>query len=82
MIRIYSEPMTAVEVIQANRETVVKAEDTNPPKSETRGTEYEIHFYGDLAEEVAQAIIPGAMFTFRGFMENQRISARAYMLVA
>lgn len=68
MIRTYSDKLIALSKIMTQRNgvpvAIVKAEaDINgSPK------EVEITFYGKKAEEAREAIVPGAQFTFRGFV--------------
>lgn len=69
MIRTYSDPLIVLSseagiVNVKTQRTVITAEiATNGQTKEVK-----IHFYGKLAEEVSERVVPGMKFTYRGFI--------------
>ena len=77
MIRLYSDPMTALEVKRGFARgtiplTIVTSE------TDTRGSDktVQVHFYGELANSVASEVVQGSKFLFRGFIFSRPFIAR------
>ncbi len=71
MVRIYCDPLIAVEVEydDSDEKPVAKvvAEDSNPTQEIT------VWFRGAIASEVASKLIPGMRFTFRGMVYKDKV---------
>lgn len=72
MIRTYSETMIALQTdFTANpRCATVRAEDSNNTKDRGEPQEVTIKFFGEIAEEASQRLVPGMRFTFRGYVKS------------
>lgn len=70
MIRLYSDPMVALEISRGfHRGTIPVTVVTS--EAEVRGSAKTVSvvFYGDLAKEAASSLVQGSKFTFRGFID-------------
>ena len=70
MIRLYSDPMTALEVKRGfARGTIPLTIVTSETDTRESVKTVQVHFYGELANSVASEVVQGSKFLFRGFID-------------
>ena len=68
MIRTYSEEMIVLSKVRKTVRGVPVAEILSESTDKGKPREVTIHFFGKTADEAMESLIPGARYTYRGYI--------------